>query len=129
MVNLNSFLDGLVIPCISEGTKTDLERELNLTDISNAITNMGGGKALGPDGLPIDIYKLFKAKLIAPLLDVYLESFKTGCLPDSLRGALITLILKPGKAPTERGSYRPISLLNSDAKIIANVTHSQVNTR
>ena len=119
LVNQNSFLEGLVFPCISEGTKTELERELNLNDISNAIANMRGGKASGPDGLPIDIYKLFKAKLIAPLLDVYVESFKSGCLPVSLRSALITLILKPGKESTESGSYRPISLLNSDSKIIA----------
>uniref|UniRef100_A0A671WUW6 Reverse transcriptase domain-containing protein n=1 Tax=Sparus aurata TaxID=8175 RepID=A0A671WUW6_SPAAU len=99
--------------------KSELEKELNLNDISNAITSMKGGKASGPDGLPIDIYKLFKAKLIAPLLDVYLESFEVGSLPVTLRSALITLILKPGKTPNERGSYRPISLLNSDAKIIA----------
>lgn len=59
--------------------------------------------------------------MVAPLLDVYLESFKTGCLPTSMRSALITLILRPGKEPTERGSYRPISLSNSDAKIIAKV--------
>ena len=50
-----------------------------------------------------------------------MESFKTGFLPVWLRNALITLILKPGKVSTERGSYRPISLLNSDAKIIAKV--------
>uniref|UniRef100_A0A8C6P3S8 Reverse transcriptase domain-containing protein n=1 Tax=Nothobranchius furzeri TaxID=105023 RepID=A0A8C6P3S8_NOTFU len=65
------------------------------------------------------MYKLFKAKLIPPLLEVYLESFTTGCLPATLRSALIILILKPNKAPTESGSYRPISLLNSDSKIIA----------
>lgn len=47
--------------------------------------------------------------------------FKTGSLPALLRNGLIALILKPGKEATERGSYRPISLLNSDAKIIANI--------
>lgn len=117
--NQNNFLDKLDIPCISEEEKCELDKELDLVDVSNAITNMKGGKAPGPDGLPIDIYKLFKEKLIGPLLDVYVESFKSGSLPNSLQGALITLILKPGKLPTERGSYRPISLMNSDAKILA----------
>ncbi|XP_039867420.1 protein regulator of cytokinesis 1-like [Simochromis diagramma] len=42
-----------------------------------------------------------------------------GRLPATFRSALITLILKPSKAPAESGSYRPISLLNSDSKIIA----------
>lgn len=118
-VNQNFFLDGLDIPCIPEDTKLELDRKLDLEDVSNAILNMKGGKAPGPDGLPIDIYKLFREKRIAPLLDMYSESFEQGCLPPLLRSALITLILKPCKPPTECGSYRPISLLNSDAKIIA----------
>lgn len=80
---------------------------------------MRGGKAAGPDGLPIDIYKEFKDELISPLLDMYVEAFQQGCLPPSLRSALITLILKPGNSPVECGSYRSISLLNTDAKIIA----------
>lgn len=78
---------------------------------------MRGGKAAGPDGLPVDIYKIFKDKLIKPLLAMYDEAFQQGCLPDSL----ITLILKPNKSPTNCTSYRPISLLNTDAKIIAKV--------
>lgn len=75
----------------------------------------------GPDALQIDIYKLFKDKLIGPLKDMYEESFQNGTLPTSLINALITLILKPDKPLTNFGSYRPISLLNSDTKIIAKV--------
>lgn len=38
-------------------------------------------------------------------------------LADSLEQAVITLLLKPGKDPCLCGSYRPISLLNSDYKV------------
>uniref|UniRef100_A0A671UDU8 Reverse transcriptase domain-containing protein n=1 Tax=Sparus aurata TaxID=8175 RepID=A0A671UDU8_SPAAU len=82
---------------------------------------MKGGKSAGPDGRPIDIYKLFKNKLISPLKDMYEESFQKGSLPPSLSNALITLILKPDKPAFKCESYRPISLLNSDTKIIAKV--------
>lgn len=46
------------------------------------------------------------------------ESYKTGILPPSLRSAIITLVLKPGKPPIDRASYRPISLMSCDTKII-----------
>lgn len=82
---------------------------------------MRGGKAAGPDGFPIDIYKEFKEKLIAPLLDMYVKAFQQGYLPTSLKSGLITLIPKSGKSLVECGSYRPISLLNAEAKIIAKV--------
>ena len=59
---------------------------------------------------------------------MYAESFKQGYLPPSLRSALITLILKPGKPPTECGSNRPISLLDSDAKIIAKALAMRLET-
>ncbi len=52
---------------------------------------------------------------------MYQESLNTGALPPSLNTAMITLLLKPGKMPTDCGSYRPISLLNNDLKIICKV--------
>ena len=47
-----------------------------------------------------------------------MESYENGLLPRSLRGALITLLLKPGKLHTKCDSYRAISLLNSDTKVL-----------
>ncbi len=47
------------------------------------------------------------------------ESFGNGVLPESLRYALITLIHKPNKINTKYESFRPISLLNTDVKILS----------
>lgn len=59
---------------------------------------------------------------MAPVLkEVYEESFEVGTLPPSMREAMITSRLKPGKNPITCDSYRPLSLLNCDAKILAKV--------
>lgn len=60
-------------------------------------------KQAGPDGFPVDIYKLFKVKRIIPLLDKYIESFEQGYLPLLLWNALITHILKSQNvSPTDQ---------------------------
>jgi len=69
-VSQNTFLDGLSFPNISVETKLAMKRELNFEDISNAILNMKGGKASGPDGIPMYMYTFFNKKLITPLLNI-----------------------------------------------------------
>lgn len=41
--------------------------------------------------------------------------------------ATIILLLKPGKDPLDPGSYRPISLLQNDNKILAKVLTLRLN--
>ena len=59
-----------------------------------------------------------------PLLDVFLEAFHdtaTGSLSGSQLLGTIVLIYKGAGERTDPASYRPITLLNADAKLLGKV--------
>lgn len=60
--------------------------------------------------------------MLAPfLVKVYIEAIKKGQLPPTMQQGLIKLIPKPNKDKLSIENWRPISLLNSDAKIFAQI--------
>ena len=48
------------------------------------------------------------------LTGVYTEAFTLGTLPDTFNEALLTLILKRDKEPTELRRFRPVTLIDVD---------------
>ena len=61
------------------------------------------------------------ALLSTVLCDMYNEALSLGRLPPTLTNATVTLLLKKYKDPLLCSSYRPISLLNVDYKILAKI--------
>ena len=87
------------------------------TDIE-AISSMNSGKSPGPDGKPVEFYKRFFNQLAPLLLEMFNYSYSQGTLPATLMQASISLIHKKDKDPLNCASYRPISLLPVDVKIL-----------
>lgn len=58
---------------------------------------------------------------------MYTHSLDTGIFPPTMYEANITLLHKEGKEETELSPYRPISFLNSDMKIFAQVLANRLN--
>ena len=77
---------------------------------------MSNNKALGLDGFPMEFYKHFGKHFRHYSPD---EIKINKSIPYHMNTALITVLLKTNKDPTHCSSYRPISFINTDIKLIS----------
>lgn len=122
------FFSKLKIPVIPLDCIEKMEKPLTVEELYTAISQMQSGKSPGPDGYPIEFYKKFQHKLAPVLIDMYNESFSDLNLPPTLTQAFISLILKKDRDPLSCSSYRPISLLNVDFKLLSKMLALRLET-
>lgn len=124
---MKQFLNACQLPTLSESDQNSLGMEITEGDIRKTINSLKNGKSPGPDGICNEFYEKFGNTISTFLLRMYKKSLEDGKLPSTLNEATITLIPKKGKDLDQVGSYRPVSLLNSDLKILAKTLASRLS--
>ena len=117
--NIMTYLDRLDIPKFMDESKTKLNRPISKAEILTSLNSLNLNRSPGYDGLPAEFYIVFFNDIYDMLLDCYHYSFEQGFMSSSQRNGVITLLPKKDKDPLFIKNHRPISLLNTDYKIIA----------
>jgi hypothetical protein len=118
LVETDTFLDTYDHPKLNQENINHLNRSITCYEIEAAIKSLPQKKSSGADGFSAEFYQTFNEELIPALFKLFYEIEKEGTLPTSFYEASITLLPKLDKATSKKENYRPISLMNIDAKIL-----------
>ena len=115
-----NFFGNFVTKKVSAESQEMLNENLTIDEFSKVIKLCKKDSSPGPDGITFHFYKLFWNILKDDLLLVYENSFRNGKLTYSQYLALIIMLYKKGIREDIR-NWRPISLSNTDTKILTKV--------
>ena len=115
---MDKFLDKYNLQKLNKEEAESLNRTITPDEIETVIKKLLTHKSPGGDGLTREFYREFKVELMPILERLFQKIQEDGRLPNSFYEANIILIPKPDKDKTKKENFRPISLMNIDAKIL-----------
>ena len=118
---MEELLEKYNLPKLNQEEIENLNRPITSTEIKTIIKNLPTNKSPGPDGFTGEFYQKFREEL-TPILLKLLENSRGRKTPKLILQCHRYLDTKPDKKCNKKENYRPLSLMNIDAKMHQNPT-------
>jgi hypothetical protein len=123
---MDKFLDRYQVPKSNQDQINDLNSPVSSKEIEAVINSLPTKKSPGPDRFNAEFYHMFKEGLIQVLHKLFHKIEIEATLPNSFYEATNTLIPKPQEDPPKIEYFRPICLMNIDAKFLNKILANRI---
>jgi hypothetical protein len=115
----NADLSDIIAEEQPERRQVDVTPNISPEEISELVRKLPNNKAPGPDEIPNEILKIVVPETAQSLAKASSQCLAGGMMPRQLKESITIVLRKEGKKDYSLpGSYRPIALKNSLAKVL-----------
>ena len=99
--------------------------DISKESVYKKLANLETGKSPGPDEIHGKLLFELRDQIAEPLANLFQSSFKTGCIPQDFKDAIVTPIYKKGSKNNVE-NYRPVSLTSIVGKIMESIIKDSI---